>query len=301
MNVSPAGREDAAPVLPATEYSPYPSPPLNAAARLLEQVRVRDVSARYHVCAPHYFMAERRIGDDMFFHIAQGRGWVRVEGRETPVEAGDCAHFRRGVLHAAGTDPRRPLHVIAFHYSATVYESLTAPELLGFPDVFRLGEKPPLEAMLREACREYARRPAAWQAGLEALALRLLLHLAREHGDQMQPQPEAENINDLRRLLPALEAMRESLEHPLSMPELARLCHLSPEQFRRVFRRALNTPPSRYRHQLQMEEACRLLRGGSDTVESVARRIGYEEPSTFAHAFRHFSGVTPGRYRAREL
>jgi AraC-like DNA-binding protein len=238
----------------------------------------------------------------MLLFVTQGRMFIRVDGRTATLKRGDCAHFRRGSLHSAATDPRNPIHIISFHYTATVFESLTLAELLDFPDVFHLGGDRAFEAMLHEACREYALRPAGSARALEALAVRLLFRLIHKHGSWLKAQPQEAKLVDLRRLLPALELIRKNLSRPVWVPELAKRCSLSESQFRRVFLRTMRMLPVDYLRQLRMERACQLLRQTNMTVDAVAVEVGYAETAFFAHTFKKLIGSTPGRYRqTREL
>ena len=263
----------------------------------MEEITVRNVTAVWHVCTPRWRMLERRIGDDMFFYIIRGRGRIRVEGRESELRAGVCAHFRRGQPHAATTDPKDPIHVVALHYTATVFESLTVPELLNFPDAFRLADDRRAETMFLDACRDFALQPAGVERGLEALVTRLLLHLLREHGDQFRLQPQEAKLADLRRLLPALETMRSNLAEAPFIPDLARSAGLSEAQFRRLFLRTMSMSPVAYLRRIRMERACQLLRHTDHTIEAIASEVGYAEPAFFAHSFKKLIGVSPGKYR----
>lgn len=266
-------------------------------ARLMEVVTVRSVTAVHHICTPRWRMVERRIGDDMFFYITHGRGRIHVERRESELRPGICAHFRRGQPHAATTDPKNPIQVISLHYTATVFESLTVPELLNFPATFDLAGDHHIEAMFHDACREFALRPAGCERGLEALVTRILLHLLREHENQFQFQPQEAKLADLRRLLPALEEMRQNLSQAPFIPNLARAAGLSEAQFRRLFLRTMGTSPVQYLRRIRMESACRLLRHTDHTIEAVAGEVGYTEPAFFAHSFKKLIGVSPGKYR----
>jgi AraC-like DNA-binding protein/mannose-6-phosphate isomerase-like protein (cupin superfamily) len=282
------------------DYSPYPHSISKEIATLLESARISHVTAIYYKCVPHYEMRKRRIGDDMFYYVARGKGEVWVEGKHQTVQAGDCAHFRRGAQHAAKADPRDPFEVIGVHYTALVFGSLSLPQLLGFPAVFTPGQDSPFEEMLHSACREYALRPVGWQQGLEALALRLLLYVLRVHGATLETAPGLLQRRELERVLPALEYLRTHLDQPLSVEELARTCHLSQPQFRRVFRAALGVSPSQYSRRLRMEEAALLLKRTDATIDVVASRVGYADPSCFAHLFKEMMGVSPGKYRAQD-
>jgi AraC-like DNA-binding protein len=52
---------------------------------------------------------------------------------------------------------------------------------------------------------------------------------------------------------------------------------------------------------VRRRQAEALLRDGHATIEHVATRLGYSEPSTFYRAFRRWRGTTPATFRARRL
>lgn len=281
------------------DFDPYPDP---GASRewlesTLDRITVERVSAVHHACAPEWRMEPRRIGDDMFFHVTGGSGWAVVEGRRHRLAAGICAHFRRGALHSGTHDPHRPLRVIALHYTARLFDSLTVPQALGFPDVFPLGSDRVADALFLEACREYALQPPGFTRGLEALVTRILLHLVRQRGASTSVPGRRPEIGDLGRLLPALDAMQKRHAEPIPIVTYARLAGWSEPQFRRVFHRAMGTSPVQHLVRLRMERACWLLRHTSQTVEAISSVVGYAEAAFFARIFRREMGATPGAYR----
>jgi AraC-like DNA-binding protein len=278
------------------DYPAYPAAPEPPYARLLDRLAVRTVTAIEYHCAPAWGIPPRRIVDDMFFLILGGQAAMRVEGRESTLRPGDMAHWRRGRTHSASHDPKRPIRVIALHYTAVLDGAAQLADVAGFPDRFRLGLEHPLAEVVRDCAREYALLPLGWNAGLEAATTRLLLGLLRGFAPEMSrvtPPPAG-----LARVVPALDAMRESLAAPLAMPALASRCGLSPAQFRRVFAGAVGCSPIVHLRRLRIAEACRLLRLTTGSVESIARQVGYAETAFFARTFRAHMGMPPGRWRS---
>jgi len=283
---------------PKRNFPPFPTKSREEwLVRTLDELSVRGATAVLYDCRPTWTLEERRIQDDMFLYVMRGRMFVRVEGRGHELVRGDCAHFRRGWLHSAATDPEDPIHIVSVHYSATVFESLTLPELLSFPDVFRLGGDKEIEALLHEACREYALRPAGYRRSLEALVVRLLFRVIHEHGEWLQMPAQESKLADLRRLSPALESIRTDLRRSPSVRDLARRTGFSESQFRRVFLRTMGMLPVQYQRQVRMERACQLLRQTDLTVDAIASEVGYAETAFFSHSFKKLIGASPGRYR----
>lgn len=266
-------------------------------AQLLEQLSIRGVTAVILECAPTWTLPRRCIADDMFLFVRRGHLVAWVEDRAIDLHRGDVVHFRRGDWHRAEADPRQPLELLSFHYTATVFESLMLAQVLDFPDLFQLGSDPVIASLIREACRIHARQPAGHRRALEAIAAQLLFRIIHDHGHWIHTgRPEAK-LSDVRRLLPALESLREALTDPPTICALARQCGMSESQFRRVFQRTLNLNPVQYQRRMRIETACRLLRQTDQTVAAIATAVGYAETAFFAHTFKHLTGLSPGRYR----
>lgn len=88
------------------------------------------------------------------------------------------------------------------------------------------------------------------------------------------------------------------------LPELAALCSISVRQLTRGFRVSRGCTLGDYIMQNRIETAKRLLQEDC-SVKSIAHDLGFASPSSFAHAFRRMSGLTPRQflhrvYRARE-
>jgi AraC-like DNA-binding protein len=277
-----------------TGFSPFGGLGQNSELDVL--LRSTEVTARtaiYYQCNGHYAMRERVIGDDMFYCITRGNAEARVEGKKYFLSAGQCAHFARGVRHAAFAVD---FEVQVMHYDALVFGGLTLPRLLEFPPVFDFSLESPFLTRLNEMCRIYALQPAGWQPLFNAAVTQFLWNVI----DRFL-QPQILSWRDLERLLPALTHMQNDLANPLSIDQLAAKCHLSPAHFRRVFAQTMNTSPLQYLQQKRLEKAGQLLLHGSDTIESISAQVGYEDPSYFSHTFRRVMGLSPGKYRRQNV
>jgi AraC-like DNA-binding protein len=280
-----------------TGFSPFDGLGQNSELDLL--LRSTDVTARtavYYQCNGHYAMRERVIGDDMFYCITRGQAEARVGGKKYFLCAGQCAHFARGVRHAAFAVDGKEFEVQAMHYDALVFGGLTLPRLLEFPSVFDFGMDSVFAAQLHEMCRIYTLQPAGWQPLFNATVTQFLWHVI-DHFLQSQLPQTALPWRDLERLLPALTLMQNELANPLSIEQLAAKCHLSPAHFRRIFAQTMSTSPLQYLQQKRLEKAGQLLLHSSDTIESISAQVGYEDPSYFSHTFRRVMGLPPGKYR----
>jgi AraC-like DNA-binding protein len=82
-----------------------------------------------------------------------------------------------------------------------------------------------------------------------------------------------------------------------SMASVARRLHLSRATLARRLREA-GLAFQDIKDDLRRDHAIALLSGSRLPVAEVAERLGFSEPSAFARAFKAWTGVSPGRYRA---
>jgi AraC-like DNA-binding protein len=91
--------------------------------------------------------------------------------------------------------------------------------------------------------------------------------------------------------------MRERLEEPHTLEELARHAYSSPFHFNRVFRQVTGAPPGRFLTALRIHEAKRLLLTTPMTVTDVCMTVGYSSLGTFSTQFKSLVGVAPRQLR----
>lgn len=74
---------------------------------------------------------------------------------------------------------------------------------------------------------------------------------------------------------------------------------LAERTFKRRFRDATGYSPIAYVQQLRVQRAKRMLARTRDSIEEIAWRVGYEDPSSFHRLFKRITRVTPGTYRKK--
>jgi len=92
--------------------------------------------------------------------------------------------------------------------------------------------------------------------------------------------------------------MRESLEKPLSLDEMAGIAHLSRFHFNRVFSGITGVSPRKFLATLRLEHAKRRLLTTDMSITEVCYETGYSSLGTFTSHFTDLVGVPPRRWRA---
>jgi transcriptional regulator GlxA family with amidase domain len=97
----------------------------------------------------------------------------------------------------------------------------------------------------------------------------------------------------------ALESfVSANLERQVSLHEMARAVATSPRTLARRIKDALGTTPLAFVQRLRIGRAVHLLETTSDSVESVAARVGYADAAAFRRVFRRETGDAPRHARS---
>ena len=85
--------------------------------------------------------------------------------------------------------------------------------------------------------------------------------------------------------------------HVRRVREMARLLHLSPDHFTRLFKQVKGMPPREYLIRARIDAARGLLLSSTHSIGRIAEITGYADIYHFSRQFRERTGVSPSRYR----
>ncbi|MGI8769630.1 MAG: helix-turn-helix domain-containing protein [Propionibacteriaceae bacterium] len=252
----------------------------------LSQLLVTDVG--YFPRAAHH-QRERPGGCPELVVIicTQGKGRCTVDGVELLVGAGQAVVLPPGVPHsylAADHDPWTIwwLHVVG----ADVAHHLTA---LGTDRLIDLSDR--------------YRAVAAVERVLTALETdETLPNLVTASGSawSLLAQLVADSRGRTARTEPiraAQDYLRENLEAPSRVPDLARRAGLSTQHFSALFRAATGGGVLDWTRRLRMARARELLTTTQRSISDIGRAVGYLDPLYFSRQFRRLHQLSPTSYR----
>jgi AraC family transcriptional activator of mtrCDE len=102
------------------------------------------------------------------------------------------------------------------------------------------------------------------------------------------------------RLGPALSALFQEPNRSWTLPELARLTHMSRATFVRHFQQKMGRSASDLLTDIRMTLAAKALRKSSASTSAVAEATGYQSDAAFQRAFKQRIGMTPAQWRRAE-
>ncbi|MBB1487270.1 GlxA family transcriptional regulator [Oceanospirillum sp. D5] len=101
------------------------------------------------------------------------------------------------------------------------------------------------------------------------------------------------------KLIEAVQLIEANIEEPLSADDLAHHVGVSRRHLERLFKKHLQTVPSKYYLELRLEKARQMLRRSDKPVLQVGLACGFSSASYFSTAYRNHYGLTPREERKR--
>lgn len=142
---------------------------------------------------------------------------------------------------------------------------------------------------------------------IESLYSNLLKRMLYNQGlimkslDQLKSKKTSTRIETFKRVSLAKDYIDSHINNRLDLQKISREACLSPYHFLRLFKELFHITPHQYLLQERLKKALYLLRNSSSSIEDIARKVGFEDASSFGRLFKKRYYTTPSNYRPKEL
>jgi AraC-like DNA-binding protein len=117
-------------------------------------------------------------------------------------------------------------------------------------------------------------------------------------GNQVERLVHLVSGGDNRRISKAIETLRENLDRPLRIENIAREVGMSVSGFHHHFKSVTAMSPLQFQKQMRLQEARRLMLAEDVDAATAGFRVGYGDPSYFSRDYKKQFGVPPQRHIA---
>ena len=104
------------------------------------------------------------------------------------------------------------------------------------------------------------------------------------------------NFSGLEYIKATLEYITANYQNAVTLQQLAEASGLSAKYLCRYFRSVTHRTPIDYLNYYRIEQACRLLDEGKQTITQVAYACGFNDSSYFVRCFRKYKDTSPKQY-----
>lgn len=115
--------------------------------------------------------------------------------------------------------------------------------------------------------------------------------LSKEKRRELYTSPQVEIIKTIHKRLVS------NLQERPTIDELSKEYLINPTTLKDTFKGIFGQPIGSYMKEYRIRQAAILLRQTQSTIAEIANKVGYENQSKFATAFRDVLKITPAEYR----
>lgn len=156
--------------------------------------------------------------------------------------------------------------------------------------------KPILDGILDEYQRNEHGRDQYIRAGIAQLCI-LLLRSGRDNGALGEMADSGAHTP----VQQAVLYIRNHYRGPITVEEVAKVVHLTPNYFSEYFKKQTGIKFSSYVQKMRLEFAASLLQMSDLSVKQVADASGFNSAAYFSNAFKDCFGISPEQFRKSNL
>jgi len=236
----------------------------------------------------------------LLHYVIDGRLVHHINQQRYVVEAGNAVFMDLRDSLFYKNEERRHVRFLYLHFDSRTLPMLCAE--LGIredPVVINLPAPRVLETFQR-ILDLIASEPPWYEAGLSAEISILLSEICKT-----RPKLDSRNHFYVHPALGpplvrrALAAMCSRYQHRWSIKELSALSNCSTFHFCRLFKQVTRYRPMDYLNRYRIEHSKTLLQTTRDTIQEIARQVGFVNPKYFSRLFQRFERRSPADYRRK--
>lgn len=230
--------------------------------------------------------------DYSIHYIAQGKGYIEHNGKNTQVPEGSLVLYFPKVRHHYFFKKEEGAEMRWSHFSGSAC-SILEPLLSDSPVIVQIKDRKQFESAFEKMIK------AHYNKGLNDSYLcygyMLVLMGLILQSNTLQNSSKKTQSNDA--LEKVLSVMHVDFDKPICIKDYAKMCHLSEDRFIRMFKEYTGLPPYRYQLRIRIERAVEMLENHSVNVSECAETVGFSDVAYFSRVFKKFTGHPPSYYK----
>lgn len=250
----------------------------------------------YPNAAHHYRKRQQPIMQYVLIYCVNGRGWYELNGMRHEVTADSYFILPPGVAHSYGACEDNPWTIYWVHYKGTL-----ASEFIAIPDE-PIEIKSGMESRIRDRIDIFEEIMSTLDNGYSIgnllYACSAFHHFlgSLHHLDQFSEAATNNGHSDMVSL--SIKYMKENIEKPLRLRDIAAHMGYSVSHYSALFAKATDQSPVSWLLQLKISKACSLLDFSDLKINQICHMVGIDDPYYFSRIFKKIMGVSPRTYRA---
>ena len=238
----------------------------------------------------------RTLSEYQLLYITEGEGEFQSASTEkTTVKAGDFFLLFPGEWHTYHPKGRQGWKSYWIGFKGQNMDSrVRAGFLTPSKPIYHVGHSAEVISLYKQAyaaAQEEAAYAQQLMAGLVNHLIGMMYSLERNRELKSRNQTHVDLVNRARLRI------RESLETPLTIQQVAQELGVSYSNFRKLFKEHTGLSPAIYQQDLRLQRAKELLSSTDLSIKEIAYRLDFESPDYFSAKFKLKTGLKPTEFR----
>lgn len=247
--------------------------------------------------------------------VESGNALHMLAGQSFSVAPGDVFVIEPSVYHSyqgSGSGPTAVYNVL-FSTEFIQNDLRSLMDISSFVDLFYLApflrrtqgfvaraslteaESSRLLRYLADLLNEINEKESGYQLASKTLLIHMLIFLSRCYEKRNQRESRAHRMDPSMATIMAF--VRDNYTSPLRVNHISHLFGIGTSTLLTRFKEHTGMTLLQYKHQIQIQEACRLLAETEERITDISQTVGFDDLSFFYRIFRRKMGLSPGKYR----
>lgn len=264
---------------------------------LVSSLYVTDIGYYPHADG-HFCQRNEPIAEHVLIYCIDGMGWYEVNGEKHIVTANHFFVLPAGKPHAYGADENNPWTIYWVHFSgahAAIYATGALHPQEIQPNIHsRINYRNQIfEEIFNTLSNGYSRESLRYVSSLLHYYLASMRYI--NFYRQTNRNTESDGM-----IAAAIHYMKENIEKPLTLNDLATYTGYSLTHFSSLFKQQTGESPHAYFNRLKIEVSCQMLNDTDMHINQICHKVGIADCYYFSRLFRRITGLSPREYRLQQ-
>lgn len=238
---------------------------------------------------PDYYISRTNSPFSVVEYVMSGKGYLKIDGKEYAVSAGDMYIIPPSSTHLYRSDPQNPWKKIWFNSSGILLSELLRIYGINQKNVFKNADGSVYLKKILKICGDKTVPPEETDSRAAAVMFELVCFLANlQNKSKDETNPDALKIKSY---------INTNVDKNITISELSKLIFRSESQTVRIFKAAYGTTPYDYLLGQKIERANLFLQNTRLPVKEIAIKLGFCDEHYFSNLYKKRCGITPSDFR----
>lgn len=235
---------------------------------------------------PDYYIRRVDSPEIVIEYVMSGKGYIKRNGKESPVGPGDMYVLPLGDDHEYYSDPVNPYRKIWFNAEGPLFDELASLYGIRGKCIFHSLDGYDLLEKMLHLCEDKSLSGDEINTRASLILHEIVMRMSTHGTDEIDEDAEKLRIY-----------LDMHITDQVSLKDLSEHIFKSESQTVRIFKKAFSITPYDYLLKAKISLSKRFLRNTTITIKDVAYRIGFNDEHYFSNVFRQKTGMSPSEYR----